>query len=198
MKTFEVAELERRLANVIRLGTIAEADHDTKRIRVQSGDLVTAWLPWPAEVGNNYRRWRPLREGTQVVLAAPNGELAQAVVIGMLYTNDQAAPADDDNTDLVQFEDGTEIRYDSAASVLTVHSVNEIQLQADGDLTATVQGNFSATVGGDLNADVTGNVSIDGSKIELNGGKGVVTGDCICAFTGRPHSDKSSTVTAGK
>lgn len=34
--------------------------------------------------------------------------------------------------------------------------------------------------------------------ITMNGGKGVVQGDCICAFTGKPHSDLSSTVKAGK
>lgn len=34
--------------------------------------------------------------------------------------------------------------------------------------------------------------------ITMNGGKGVVQGDCICAFTGKPHTDLSSTVKAGK
>ncbi|WP_274023262.1 hypothetical protein [Vibrio parahaemolyticus] len=34
--------------------------------------------------------------------------------------------------------------------------------------------------------------------ITMNGGKGVVQGDCICAYTGKPHSDLSSTVKAGK
>lgn len=34
--------------------------------------------------------------------------------------------------------------------------------------------------------------------ITMNGGKGIVQGDCICAFTGKPHSDLSSTVKAGK
>lgn len=196
--SFELAEIKRQLANVIRIGNIEQVDHQKKKVRVKSGGILTNWLPWPAEVGRNFIRWRPLRTGTQVVLAAPGGELAQAVIVGMLYTSDQPAPDDEEGMDLVRFEDGTEVRYDSDASVLTVHSVNKIELQTDGDLTATVQGNFSATVGGDLSADVTGNVSIDGSKIELNGGKGVVTGDCICAFTGNAHLDFSSTVTAGK
>jgi hypothetical protein len=42
------------------------------------------------------------------------------------------------------------------------------------------------------------NMRFTADLITMNGGTGVVQGDCICAFTGRPHSDLSSTVKAGK
>ncbi len=42
------------------------------------------------------------------------------------------------------------------------------------------------------------NMRFTADLITMNGGKGVVQGDCICAFTGLPHSDLSTTVTAGK
>jgi hypothetical protein len=42
------------------------------------------------------------------------------------------------------------------------------------------------------------NMRFTADLIAMNGGKGVVQGDCICAFTGKPHSDISTTVTAGK
>jgi hypothetical protein len=42
------------------------------------------------------------------------------------------------------------------------------------------------------------NMRFTAGLITMNGGKGVVQGDCICAFTGKPHSDLSTTVTAGK
>jgi phage baseplate assembly protein V len=48
----------------------------------------------------------------------------------------------------------------------------------------------------------TGAISINGTTIELAGGAlppiGVVTGQCICAFTGNVHPDISTTVTASK
>ncbi|GAD74197.1 hypothetical protein [Vibrio azureus] len=42
------------------------------------------------------------------------------------------------------------------------------------------------------------NIRFSADLITMNGGKGVVQGDCICAYTGKPHSDLSSTVKAGK
>ncbi|MBY7970863.1 hypothetical protein KW445_14590 [Vibrio fluvialis] len=42
------------------------------------------------------------------------------------------------------------------------------------------------------------NMRFTADLITMNGGKGVVQGDCICAFTGLPHSDLSTTVKAGK
>ncbi|MFH2064992.1 MAG: hypothetical protein ABIK15_07335 [Pseudomonadota bacterium] len=41
-------------------------------------------------------------------------------------------------------------------------------------------------------------VLIDAPAIRMNSGTGVVTGECICHFTGTPHGDVSATVFAGK
>nr|VFJ53374.1 MAG: Type VI secretion system, phage-baseplate injector [Candidatus Kentron sp. FM]VFJ54586.1 MAG: Type VI secretion system, phage-baseplate injector [Candidatus Kentron sp. FM]VFK10369.1 MAG: Type VI secretion system, phage-baseplate injector [Candidatus Kentron sp. FM] len=49
---FEHAEHDRQIANLIRFGTIEAVNHEAKLIRVRSGDAVTGWLPWPAEVGS--------------------------------------------------------------------------------------------------------------------------------------------------
>ncbi|WP_331275291.1 MULTISPECIES: hypothetical protein [Pseudomonas] len=49
----DIAALSRLIENLIRPGTIAVVDHgsllDTRhaRVRVQSGELLTGWLPWP-------------------------------------------------------------------------------------------------------------------------------------------------------
>ena len=42
----DVIDLARRLANLLRLGTIEQVDHPAARVRVRSGDIVTTWLPW--------------------------------------------------------------------------------------------------------------------------------------------------------
>ncbi|MBP3140146.1 hypothetical protein ACTFQF_16040 [Aliivibrio fischeri] len=42
------------------------------------------------------------------------------------------------------------------------------------------------------------NISMEGGKIKLNGGAGVITCESICPFTGKPHVDGSTTVFAGK
>ncbi|YCO01562.1 hypothetical protein ACB087_01310 [Vibrio sp. VNB-15] len=60
-----------------------------------------------------------------------------------------------------------------------------------------VLGNQITRIAKDLDASAR-NMRFTANLITMNGGKGVVQGDCICAYTGRPHSDLSSTVKAGK
>lgn len=60
-----------------------------------------------------------------------------------------------------------------------------------------VLGNKVTNVEKDITATAK-NMRYTANLITMNGGKGVVQGDCICAYTGKPHSDLSSTVKAGK
>ena len=53
-------------------------------------------------------------------------------------------------------------------------------------------------MGANVVVNVPGTAKVNAQNIALNGGVGVVTGECICHFTGKPHGDVSSTVTAGK
>ncbi|WP_018692281.1 phage baseplate assembly protein V [Algicola sagamiensis] len=170
---FNIAELERQMLNVVRLGKILEVDHAKREVLIKLGEN-RALVPWPCDIGLNYIRWQPLRVGTQVVLVCSCGDLAQARIVGMLYTNDLPPPSTDEHVDILQFNDGSMMKYDSSKSEMTVKSVGNLTIKVDGDVT------------------------IDASQIALNGGAGVVTGKCVCAYTGKPHSDFSNTVTAGK
>lgn len=60
-----------------------------------------------------------------------------------------------------------------------------------------VLGSKITTVEKDISASAR-NIRYTANLITMNGGKGVVQGDCICVYTGKPHSDLSSTVKAGK
>lgn len=185
-----LSDLMRRLENLIIIGTIDTLDHPGRRLRVQSGDMLTDWLPWPAAIGRHHRRWHPLREGQQVILACPSGDPAQAVIIGQLYSNPLPPPSTADDLDIIEWDDGSYISYNSTTHRRTMNIV--------GDAIINVQGNVDAAVGGDVDLIAGGTIRHDADSIHHNGGDGVVTGECICHFTGRPHGDKSSTVTAGK
>lgn len=147
-QSYRMSETERRLNQSITIGSISEVDHQAKKIRVEIGSILTAWLPWPTEMGRNYRRWRPLRKGQQVVLAAPSGDLAQAVVIGMLYSS--ALPSVDENPDLdvTEFEDGTRFQYDSAAHVIKIHCVGDIVIENAKSITIQTGKTLDITAGG--------------------------------------------------
>ena len=82
---FRVAELERRLANVVRPGVIREVDADRALVRVQydvgtDGEpAVTAWRPWVAARAGTTLAWSAPSAGEQVLLLAPTGELEQVL-----------------------------------------------------------------------------------------------------------------------
>ena len=54
-----LSDLDRRLANVVRFGTVAAVDHAQALVRVDIGELVTDWLPWAAPRAGANRVWSP-------------------------------------------------------------------------------------------------------------------------------------------
>ena len=73
--------------------------------------------------------------------------------------------------------------------------VDTTQLEmTPGNASLSADENIALNVGG-AKIDITdGSITINGSGST----KGVVQGDCICAFTGRPHGHISSTVAASQ
>jgi len=153
-------ELDRRLNNLLMVGTVLAVDHAARKLRVEIGEIRTAWLNWPAEMGRNYRRWRPLRAGQQLLLASPSGDPAQAVIAGMLYTAALPPPSDNPDLDLVEFEDGARIQYDSAA--------HEFIAETGGScITADRDRILLSSNGSTLELDASG-IRLNGARIDLN------------------------------
>jgi len=155
--SFTQTEHDRLISDIICLGVIEEVDHAARRLRVRSKTL-TAWLPWPAEMGRNYRRWRPLRAGQQVILASPSGDLAQGLIVGMLYTETLPAPSADPDIDLIEFINGARLQHNVAS----------------GDMALTCKGNLSMDVTGTLTLNaathhITGPVTQTGGDITSDG-----------------------------
>lgn len=182
MSGWALSDIERRLASVVRVATVSAADHAAKRVQVEAGGMVSAWLPWPAEAGRNYRRWRPLRVGQQVVIVSPSGDLGQAVIAGMLFGGGIDAPDTSPDVDSVEFEDGTRISYDSAAHALSVDCAGPVTISSAGTVAidaanTTISG--ALTVGNGVS--VTGDVTADGVSL-----KGHTHPESIGTTTGAP------------
>lgn len=127
--SYEVAELQRKLAGMIQITTITSVDHANKRLRVRLGADESAELPWPAIAGRNFVAWRPLRVGQQLILLSPNGDPAQGVVIGELYSQAIDSPSTDEAVDLVQFEDGSFIKH-VVGGEIHIHAASNLKLTA--------------------------------------------------------------------
>ena len=109
------ADLARRLDNLIRLGTIAAVDHARALCRVQSGGLLTDWLPWAERRAGNTRTWTPPTVGEQVLLLCPSGEPGAGIVLTGIYTNAHDQPSASADEHVTHYPDGARDRYDHAA-----------------------------------------------------------------------------------
>ena len=185
MSNWGQAELERRLSTAVKIGTISAVDHSSKRIRVSAGGMTSAWLPWPAEAGRNYVRWRPLREGQQVVLVSPSGDLTQAVIAGMLYTSSISAPDDSADLDVILFDDGTRLEYDSGAHKLTASVSGSAEIETETELTATVGTELTATAGTDVNVTAAGAATVAaGTTVDATAGASITLAAPVINLTG--------------
>ena len=78
------AEADRRIANIIQVGTIVSIDNATATARVKIGDLDSPPIPvMQLRSGTLKMHWMP-SVGEQVTLVAPSGDIARAFVMGSL------------------------------------------------------------------------------------------------------------------
>ncbi|WP_067096182.1 phage baseplate assembly protein V [Marinomonas atlantica] len=197
---FIVRDLQRRLANMIRRGTIHSVDFESNPplVKVEyKKDVISGWLPWVAGRVGHAATWEPIKVGEPVLILSESGEMSAGVVLPSFPSIEMSLPDNKATTHVTRYEDGTTVTYDREAHKLTVDVVGSVHLEADDKISVQCK---KATVNADQTIKITAGSTItaDGSQIKLNGGTGVVTGAHICMVTGKPHGDCSSTVTAGK
>lgn len=162
----DITELYRLLSNLVRLGTIAQVDHSAARCRVQSGDVLTAPLPWlSVRAGVGALTWDPPSIGEQVVVLAPSGDLCAAVVLVGIYSAANPAPSNSETLHTRHYADGAVIEYDHAAHALvaTLPAGGTAALAAPGGVTITgdVQINGNVQIDGDTGITGTATVDVD-------------------------------------
>lgn len=135
------ADLARRLDNIVRFGVIDQTDFTTDpvqpRVRVKTGEILTAWIPISAQRASTDAEHDPVQIGEHVILLAPSGELAQAVVVGKLFSTDYPSPDLNPDNHRRTYRDGAVIEYNSKT-----HHLNAV-LPEDGTVNATAMGGFT-------------------------------------------------------
>lgn len=188
-EAYESGELDRRLANIVRIGTIAELDEANAQVKVKIDDeLTTTWLPWVTARAGNTRTWSAPRVGEQVVLMSPSGELDQGVVLPSIYQDSFAAPANSKDKETTVYPDGSTVEYDSAANTLIVTvagnglvivNCKEATINAETKVTLDTPDTFltgnlivaKSITGGTAGGNMTMNGSVDiiGAALTHNG-----------------------------
>jgi phage baseplate assembly protein V len=126
-------------------------DYAKARIRVKSGDLESNWVPWVTGSTKGKREWNPPKEGEQVVLLSPGGDMTQAVVLPGIFADNQSANGDNGDVNRTTYDDGTVIEYDQSSKTL------KATLAAGGKADITAPGGMK----------ITGNVEIVG-KLQVS------------------------------
>ncbi|WP_455475339.1 phage baseplate assembly protein V [Bartonella sp. B17] len=183
----QITDLKRRVSGQIVIGNISEVDYKNGRYRVQSGALLTNWLPDCQVRAGKTQSWSGRDIGEQVLLASPSGDLTQAVIIGAIPTTKTQA-ADQRHLNRTIYADGTQIDYDDNEHTLVVKLVQggKFKLEISGGAQIVAKDGilkFSAPNGIEFQSDqnivfksnnnlifsASDKVTIDASKLTHNG-----------------------------
>lgn len=149
---FAIAELQRKLANIVRIGIVKEIDYEKARVRVKVGEFLTDWLPWITGRAREDRSWFPPSIDEQVVVLSPIGELSLGVVLAGIYQQNYSAPENKKEVSSIIFKDGTKLLYNKENKHLEVSVDDKISLKV-----------------GESKIEMTRNgIKIKGKRIDLN------------------------------
>lgn len=133
-----VAEMERRMASMVRIATIIDVDPGRARAQVTfGGGTKSAWLHFSTGRAGGARIWSPPVAGEQVLVFSPGGDTGQGIIMGSLPSEQFQPPSADGETYQIDLPGGVSISV------------------AGGGISITAPGNI--TVNGDV---VAGGISL--------------------------------------
>ncbi|QFT56607.1 phage baseplate assembly protein V [Microbulbifer sp. THAF38] len=179
----QLGEIQRRLDNIMRLGTVAEIDYNTACARVRLGENLTTWLRWFAPAaGSNDTEWRPPSIGEQVAVLSPSGELRSGVILPAIYSD--KAPANGKDAELYRrtFSNGDLIEYQNGNALVKV----------TGKIIAEAENINLKAKSISLNSE---SLQLEGAKIKMKGNVGHTDGNLTSNGISLPnHTHKVKSV----
>ncbi|MBN9021024.1 MAG: phage baseplate assembly protein V [Rhizobiales bacterium] len=141
-----IAELERRFSGMVRHGTVEEVDTSRHCVRLKFGTDVEAkpflspWIPY-AQMAGALKVHVPPSVGQQFTLMAPAGDWQQAVAVPFTWSNQNPAPSESGEENVLTFGDVSVTLKDS-----------RFEISAAG-VTLELTGNGLAITGGEVSHD---------------------------------------------
>ncbi len=207
----ELAELRRRLDNMIRTGVITEVNLSENTCRVQSGDLHTDFLPWLTPRAGSASLWWAPNVGEQVILYSLGGHTETGFVGPSLFCENNPPASRQAGVLAIQFDDKASLTYDSNAGALSAAGMKSATVDTGETITAhskqvTVKAtvkvlldtpvvectekliakSLSVTEGGEMKGDIShsgGKFTSNGITVDDHAHSGVQTGG---GQTGKP------------
>ncbi|EKS9886538.1 phage baseplate assembly protein V [Burkholderia pyrrocinia] len=173
----DFADLNRRIENLLREGTVIEVDHNARRVRVESGGLQTDWIRWLAQRTGDSITWDPPSEGEPGLLFCPSGEPTTGLFIPGVYCDGHDAPSSSPTQHVRVYKDKARISYDFASHSLMAELPAGATVRVAAPVSVTVE-TKTATVKAKsvtLDADdttVTGSLLVKGPLTFESGATG--------------------------
>jgi phage baseplate assembly protein V len=138
-----VAELERRVASMIRHGTVEEVDAKKHRVRLRIGEdgqgqpFLGPWVPY-AQIAGALKVHTPPSKGQQLTLFSPGGDFRQALALPLTWSDENKSPSEKGDEHILTFAD-VKIEVRDGQTKLTVGDA-VIDTKKDS-ITVTLGGN---------------------------------------------------------
>jgi len=103
-----VAELERRVANQYRHGTVEEVDPAKQLVRVRMGEgddgkpFIGPWVPY-AQIAGALKVHTPPSVGQQMTMLNPTGDFRQAVALPLTWSDQNPSPSQNGDEHVLTF-----------------------------------------------------------------------------------------------
>lgn len=190
MSIQRVGDLERRLANVAKVGKVVQADYAAGRVQVAIGRNQTAWIPWISQRAGNDKTWHAPEVGEQVIVLSPSGDFSQGIVLGGgVFYNGSTAPFSSADKSGTIFSDGASVQYDRAAHAY------QITVPAGGKATVKTGANAQLVV---EDSDVTMSFGSNGSIVLNSSGLTMTFGTTSITLTSSGIATKGDITQTGK
>lgn len=165
---------------MLRFGIISEIDANKglARVKFPEDDIVSGWLPI-LQKNTLKNRYYSTHDVNEHVACMMDENSENGVILGAVYSkNELPGTVKGANIAGVEFEDGTKIKYDRSAKVLTIDTPGDVTILCK---TAVVQASEQITLecanielDGDVN--VTGGITA-GGDVEATGDIKTTSGD---------------------
>ena len=157
---FTIAELKRKLKNMVRVTSIVTPTEGKALATIKIGEDES--IPFPVlSFANSFKKhWIPIRKNEQVLVVFPFGNANKGFIVrGIFWKSLREPKGADEDTEIVEYEDGTRLSYSTKDKLLKVTGSCKIVIEVK-DVTVKAE-----------------NVKIESSSIALGGagGLGVIT-----------------------
>ena len=163
---YTLAEMWRRLNNLVKRGTVHSVQLKPPRVRVLFGtdpvnntEQVSAWLPWYTRADTGCQEWSVPAVGCPATVVSEGGDLRNGVVLVGLITDDQIPAGESGDVYVTRYGNGASVTCDTAGNSMAV------SLPAGGTLVVDCPG--GATIKGDLR--VEGDINATGDVADKTG-----------------------------